>query len=175
MRRLAVATLSLAALAAVACAKTETKTTDSSAAAAAAAPPPPPAVTPADWAGTWSMTTKNQAGDSVLVSSELTATADTTGWMVKLPNRPAMPAHIMAMGGDSVVADAGPYESVLRKGVKVTTHSVYHLQNGMIKGTTTAHYTVKTADSVRTLMTEGTKKAPADTTKKMDSTAKKKG
>jgi len=35
---------------------------------------------------------------------------------------------------------------------------VFHLQNGMLKGTTIAHYSVKTADSVRTLMTEGTKK-----------------
>ena len=156
MRRFVAATLAFAAVVAIGCAKTETKSVDSS--AAAATPPPPPALTAADFAGTWTVTSKNEAGDSVLVTSEMVASADTSAWKIILPNRPPQASRIVAMGGDSVVTEAGPYESVLRKGVKVWTHSVMHLQNGMLKGTTVAHYSVKTADSVRTLMTEGVKK-----------------
>jgi hypothetical protein len=55
------------------------------------------------------------------------------------------------------VADAGPYESVLRKRLKVTTHSVFRLQEGKLVGTTAAHYTTKGADSVRNLRSEGTR------------------
>jgi hypothetical protein len=45
------------------------------------------------------------------------------------------------------------------KGVQVWTRSVFHLQNGMLRGTTVAHYSgLKTADSVRTLMTDGVRK-----------------
>jgi hypothetical protein len=142
-------------LVAAACAKTEQKAADTT----KPPPPPPPSVSAADFAGTWTLRTMNEKGDSVLVTSELVATADTTPWMVHLPNRPPMPAKILTIGGDSVVAEAGPYESVLRKGVKVSTHSVYHLKDGKITGTVVAHYSgVKTADSVRTMPTEGTKK-----------------
>ena len=59
--------------------------------------------------------------------------------------------------GDSIVADASPYESVLQKGVKVTTHSVFRLQDGKLVGTTVAHYATKGADSVRNLRSEGTR------------------
>ena len=55
------------------------------------------------------------------------------------------------------MGDAGPYESVLRKGVKVTTHSVFRLQDGKLVGTTVAHYAIKGADSVRNLRSEGTR------------------
>jgi len=46
---------------------------------------------------------------------------------------------------------------VLRKGVKVTTHSVFRLQDGKLVGTTVARYTTKGADSVRNLRSEGTR------------------
>ena len=52
---------------------------------------------------------------------------------------------------------AGPYESVLRKGVQVKTTTVFRLQDGKLVGTTVAHYTTKGADSVRNLRAEGTR------------------
>jgi hypothetical protein len=39
--------------------------------------------------------------------------------------------------------------------VQVWTHGVSRLQNGMLTGTTTAHYSVTTPDSVRVLRTMG--------------------
>lgn len=156
MRRLGFATCTLAVLAVIACSGADTRAADSS---AAAAPAPAPNVTAADFAGTWTITTKNATGDSVLVTSELMATADTTGWMLHLPNRPPIPAKVITIGGDSVVTETAPYESVLMKGVQVWTRSVFHLENGMLRGTTIAHYSnLKTADSVRTLMTDGVRK-----------------
>jgi len=65
--------------------------------------------------------------------------------------------RIVDLAGDSIVADAGPYESALRKGVKVTTHSVFRLQDGKLVGTTVAHYATKGADSVLNLRSEGTR------------------
>jgi hypothetical protein len=156
MRRVVALSCSAVAVIALACAGNEAGTADSS---AAAAPPPAPSVTAADFAGTWTITTRNEAGDSVLVTTEMTATADMTGWTITLPNRPPMPATVITIGGDSVVTEAGPYESVLRKGVQVSTRSVMHLQNGMLRGMTTARYSnTNTADSVRNLPTEGVRK-----------------
>jgi hypothetical protein len=59
--------------------------------------------------------------------------------------------------GDSVVMDLGPFESVLRKGVQVTTHSVSRMQGGILVGTTTAHYATTTGDSVVVLRTRSTR------------------
>jgi len=86
----------------------------------------------------------------------LTATATDSGWTImraKLKAQPVRPT----VGGDSLITDGGPYPSALRKGVQVTTHTVWRLQGGKLIGTTVAHYSVKTADSVRTLHTEGTR------------------
>jgi hypothetical protein len=69
-----------------------------------------------------------------------------------LPNRPVMHPTVV-FSGDSVVTDMGPFESVLRKGVQVTTHGVMRLTGGELVGTTTAHYAVKSGDSVVVLRT----------------------
>ncbi len=146
-------TIMCCAAAVVGCAKTESKAP----AAAAAPPPPPPALTLADVAGKWSVRGMNEARDSTLVSYQLTATADTSGWTIVFPNRKAIPAHVAGVGGDSVVIDAGPYESVLRKGVQVTTHGVLRLENGKLVGLTVAHYKTAKPDSVRRIALEGTR------------------
>jgi hypothetical protein len=55
------------------------------------------------------------------------------------------------------VSEAGPFESVLRKGVQVNTQVVSRLQGGKLVGVTTARYDVKGADSVTRLNFEGTR------------------
>jgi hypothetical protein len=131
----------------------------------AIAAPPPPAETPAaapatlsygDLAGKWNMRTTNEAGDSTLVRYVLTAKNDSSGWTITFPNRAPITVH-PAVSGDSLILDAGPYPSVLRKGVQVTTHGVSRLQDGKLVGTTVAHYQTKGADSVRRLVIEGTR------------------
>jgi len=143
----------------IACAKTEQKAaSDSPAAVPAATPAPAPAaaLSLAELAGKWTQRTRAEGSDSVLVTSTITATADTTGWTIALPNRPVMPVRV-AVSGDSLMAWTGPYESVLRKGVQVTTYSVYRKQGDKLVGITIAHYKAAGADSVRRLSTEMTK------------------
>jgi hypothetical protein len=147
----------------VGCAKPEqqqAKDTTAEAAPTAAAAPTPPApaaaISLADVAGKWSMKTLTEKGDSTLVKYELVATSDTTGWTFNFPKRKPVPAHV-SVGGDSIVLDAGPYESVLRKGVQVTTHGVARLQDGKLVGTTVARYATHGPDSLRNLRFEGTR------------------
>jgi hypothetical protein len=95
--------------------------------------------------------------DSVILTYDLTTSADPTAWTITFPNRPPVAMHPMA-DGDSIIISAGPYESALRKGVQVSTNGVLRLVNGELVGTTTAHYNVKTADSVVSLRTVATRK-----------------
>lgn len=144
------------AVAIVGCAKPDTKA--DTAAATPAPPPPPPPITLADVAGKWNVVGKNEAGDSTLLTYVVTATADTMGWKIQFTDRKnPIAMRVVMVSGDSIVADAGPFPSALRKGVQVRAHSVMRLRDGKLVGNTTAHYNVKTADSVRVLSTEGTR------------------
>jgi hypothetical protein len=96
------------------------------------------------------------SGDTTSTNFVLTATATTSGWSIKYPGRAAVPETI-TVSGDSIITSAGPYPSFRRKGVMVTTNGVFRLQNGSLVGTNTAHYKVKTADSVLVLNTTGTR------------------
>ena len=147
----AVATACCAALL-VGCKKSET-------------PPPPPAaptamapapVSLSSFAGTWRVRGLNERGDSI-VGYQLIATADTAGWKLVFPKRAPVAARVVAVAGDSVVMEAGPYESVLRKGVQVRTHAVLRLQGANLVGTTVAHYATSRPDSVLHIRNEGTR------------------
>ena len=131
--------------------------TPAPAAAPAAVAAPPPAFSFADAAGKWTYVAKTPKGDTVLVTAELNATADGKGWALTFPKRAPIPMTV-TVSGDSAMTSAGPYESVLRKGVKVTTDGVIRMKDGKLVGTSTAHYSVKTADSVRALIIEATRK-----------------
>ena len=126
---------------------------DTSAAASTAAPTP---VNLADVAGKWDMRSVPTTGDTTPTTYVLTATSTTSGWTIKFPGRAAIPASV-SVSGDSIMIDAGPYPSVRRKGVQVTTNTVTRLQGGSLVGSSTAHYKVKTADSVLTLTSTGTR------------------
>ena len=110
----------------------------------------------ADLVGTWQVTARNEAGDS-LISYRLVAAADPAGWSTILPNREPIPMTSVTVAGDSVVTENGPFPSALRPGVQVQTHGVVRLQGGQLVGYTIAHYTVTTADSVVHLNLVGTK------------------
>jgi len=121
-------------------------------------PPPPAPIALADVAGTWTVRSMAEGSDSVLVTTTMVATADTAGWSITLPGRTKpVPSRVVEVAGDSVTTETGPYESVLRKGVQVTTHSVMRLKDGKLIGTTVAHYSTTGADSVLRLHTEGTR------------------
>jgi len=141
----------------IGCAKADTPPADTT--PAVVTPPPPPPIALADVAGKWDVKGMNEAGDSTLVTYVLTATADTTGWTITFPNRRTpVPVRVVAVAGDSINIQAGPYASVLRRGVQVQTSGALRLRDGKLVGMTTARYSVKTADSVRMVRSEGTRK-----------------
>ena len=111
----------------------------------------------ADVAGKWNVRSVPMSGDTSATNYVLTATGNTSGWSMKFPGR-ATPVPVkVSVDGDSIMLSAGPYSSVRRKGVQVTTYGVSRLQSGSLVGSTTAHYKVKSADSVLVLGTTGTR------------------
>jgi len=154
MRRLVIG---CCALALVGCSKPKEEPPMESTAAVPETPAAPAPIALADIAGKWSVRSMSESGDSTLVTYELVATGDTTGWSLNFPKRKPIPMRVVAVAGDSVVTEAGPFESVLRKGIKVNTNSVMRLQDGKLVGTTIAHYATSGADTVRNLRIEGTR------------------
>lgn len=138
MRRLA---LLCGAVLLIGCARSEQQN-------AGAAGAPPAMLSLADVAGVWNVNSMAEASDSVLVSYQMTTTADTAGWAVTFPGREPIPVRGITVAGDSIVSDMGPYESVLRPGVMVSVHTVSRLENGKLVGHFTAHYAGGGADSV---------------------------
>jgi hypothetical protein len=146
-----------------ACARKDNATSDtmaviasSTSSSTATAPAAPSPVNLADVAGKWNMQAVPTSGDTSATNYVMTATNSTTGWTITLPGRATMPVSI-AVDGDSITVTSNPYASVRRKGVQVSTHSTLRLANGDLVGSTTAHYKVKSADSVTTLRTTGTR------------------
>jgi len=122
-----------------------------------AAPPAPPATKPAapaaakpaaagiktaDVAGTWTFenNVKNAAGQDTVVSSEVTVSADAKTWVTHLAGRDPVPTRVVAMAGDSVVTESGPFQSVARPGQTVTTHETFHFKGDVSWGSIEARY-----------------------------------
>lgn len=145
-------------LAAVACAKSDdAATADTAAGVVAASATPAQPISLGDVAGRWTVRSVPETGDTTAILSQLNASADTTGWTMTLPDRPPTATRVVAVAGDSIVTENGPYESVLRKGVRVTTRSVMRMRDGKLVGYTVARYSTSGADSVLRLRTEATR------------------
>jgi hypothetical protein len=109
----------------------------------------------ADVAGTWDMRAVPETGDDTTTTVyQVQARAD--GWTLLLPDRDPVEGAVTT-SGDSIVVEAGPFESVRRAGVMVRTHSTFRLEGDRLVGTTIAHYTTSEADSVLRLHVEGTR------------------
>ena len=89
--------------------------------------------------------------------AELLATADTSGWTLTFPKRKPIPVRVVAVAGDSVVTEAGPYPSTTVKGAQIRTRAVNRLQDGKLIATLEARYTMAGRDSVLHLRVEGTR------------------
>jgi hypothetical protein len=150
--------LCLSAAVLAGCAKKDNAAVDTSTMAAstpvATAPAP---VNLADVAGKWNVRAVPATGtDTTPTNSVITATSTTSGWTITFAGRPPIPMTV-TVDGDSIMTTAGPYQSVRRKGVQVTTNGVMRLQGGNLVGQTTAHFKVKTPDSVLVLTTTGSR------------------
>jgi hypothetical protein len=143
-----------------ACSRGDQAAADSAAGASAAAAPAaaaPAAFSLADAAGQWQVRAVPESGtDTTTTNYVLTATSDTTGWLITFPSGLKVPLQVM-VSGDSVITKSGHFASQRRKNVQVMTESSMRLQGGRMVGTTIAHYMNAGADSVLRLRTEGTK------------------
>jgi hypothetical protein len=143
------------------CTKSEDRAADDQNAmdTVAAAPETPAAsatISLADVAGKWKVRSMDEDGGNVLETG-LVATADTSGWTITSPNRKPIPVRVVAVAGDSIVTEAGPFESFIRKGVQVTARYVSRLQDGKLVGTIEGHFATKSGDSVAHRRLEGTR------------------
>ncbi|HEY7481441.1 MAG TPA: hypothetical protein VH680_13085 [Gemmatimonadales bacterium] len=154
MRRLA---LCCCAVLLASCSKSKEQPAEDAMADAGAAAPAAAPIALSDVAGKWNVRLMAETGDSTLRTYQMVATADTMGWEIHFPDRPPVPVRVLAVNGDSIVTEAGPFESVVRKGIQVTSRSVNRLQDGKLVSVITAHYQAKGPDSVSTFRSEATR------------------
>lgn len=109
-----------------------------------------------DVAGTWNVRSSLEGSETV-VTYDLVATGDRSGWSFQFPGREPIPMRVVLVDGDSIVTEAGPFESALRAGVMVNVRTVSRLQDGRLVGTSTARYDVTGPDTLAVLAVEGTR------------------
>jgi hypothetical protein len=107
--------------------------------------------------GSWYVKGLNAAGDSI-TAFILEAPADPNGWTSLLPGRDPLAIQIRGAGGDSVIFQSGPYESVLQAGVHVLTDGVLHASGDRIWGSWLSHRSVTGPDSILRGTYEGTRR-----------------
>ena len=92
------------------------------------------------FSGRWNGRAMVGANDSVIIVFALTVAADGKSATMGFFNQDPVPARILAMGGDSMVTEAGPYQSVLRPQEATTLRSVAHFKGDKMWGTFEAVY-----------------------------------
>lgn len=113
-----------------------------------------PTLSLADLAGTWSMQSWRDSSATPLTTYQIQGTTEPRSWTITFPNRVAVPLRV-TLDGDSMIAEAGPYESVVRAGVAVVTRAVLRLREGRLAGSFMSRYASNMVDSVLTGRTEG--------------------
>jgi hypothetical protein len=93
------------------------------------------------FAGKWNGRATVGEADSVLIIFALTIAPDAKSATMGFFNQDPIPARILAVGADSMVIEAGPYQSVLRPSESVTSlRSVAHFKGNKMWGTFEAVY-----------------------------------
>lgn len=93
-------------------------------------------------AGVWHVQTMIGPKDSVVATLDLSQTSNDTGWTMTFPGRAPIPVRVAAVGGDSIVWQAGPYASTRRVGQTVMLRTVGHYKGDEMWGTFEADYSV---------------------------------
>jgi hypothetical protein len=109
----------------------------------------------ADVNGTWDMRAVPTSGSDTTSTLYQVQAAD-GNWTLMLPGRDPMTVQAVT-DGDSIMVNNGPYESVRRAGVMVTTSSVFRVSGDQMTGNTVARYQGAGADSVLHLTVTGTR------------------
>lgn len=111
-----------------------------------------PTISLADVVGTWDVRAVPVSGDTTASVAQMVVTPES--WTMMMADRDPVEG-VVTVSGDSVIVDHGPYESIRREGLMVTSHSVYRLEGDRLVGTMVAHYETAEPDSVLTLTLEG--------------------
>jgi hypothetical protein len=111
----------------------------------------------ADIAGRWNIRAVPETGDTTTTRAVLHATANASGWtMIYPPNRDPIPVRVIAVAGDSVVFEWGPYLSARRPGIRAVSRDVYRLIGGQLVGYSVSRL-LTTPEVVLRLRLEGTR------------------
>jgi hypothetical protein len=111
-----------------------------------------PTISLADVAGTWDVRAVPIEGDTTASVAQIVVTPES--WTMLMADRDPVEG-VVTVSGDSVMVDHGPYQSIRREGLMVTTRSVYRLEGDRLVGTMVAHYETAESDSVLNLTLEG--------------------
>lgn len=112
----------------------------------------------ADVAGRWSVEAVPESGDDRSPTRyTINATPDRSGWTITFENGATIPVTVVAVEGDSIITEAGPYASVRRANTQVRTRSVMRMEGNQLVGWTRARYETSGPDTVLVLRTAGTR------------------
>lgn len=110
----------------------------------------------ADIAGRWNVRANLESGDTTTTKLLLTVTTDAGCSILYPPNRDPIPGRVVALAGDSLVLEWGPYLSARRAGLKAISRDTYRLVDGRLVGSSLSHY-LTAPDTVIRLRLEGTR------------------
>ena len=99
----------------------------------------PKTVAWSDLVGEWVGKSTRGTSDSVITEATTIITADKK-ISIKFPNREPIAARLISMADDSTIVEFGPYESITRKGHKVTNRMITHYGAGKSWGTFSAKF-----------------------------------
>ena len=142
------------AVAVVACAKQEAPPADT---AAPAAPPPPAALTPADLAGTWTGTSKQEGVDSARAIA-FGSSSDSTGWLTFTGTKDTV-KFTTKFDADSSTATSATYKdpTMGKNPPDVFFRSVARKQGDKLVGSATIRLASKPDSVLGSATWEGTK------------------
>lgn len=131
--------------------RTDSATGTAAGASAAAATSAAPVAAPAPISipqveGTWHGTSMPVDKDTVTATWRLDAPQDTSKWATTFSNGTKAAIHIQSVGGDSIVAEMGPYKSMTAR-TTVLARIVNHIHGDSLTGTFELH-PVNKPDSV---------------------------
>jgi hypothetical protein len=154
--------LVICALATLACSKADRTTFDTTVTVSATSLNPSASATAAanvslaQMIGTWHGKSMPEHKDTVLGTWTLQAPADSSKWTVTMSNGQTIPLHVVAIAGDSVVSQLGPYKNAANDGQVETIRSVTRIRADKIVGIAETRL-ASNPDSVVRVRLEGTK------------------
>ena len=108
-------------------------------------------------AGMWNVNVMPADRDTILTSYVLDAT-DSTAWKFTFTGRTdAIPMRITGMSGDTLLTEAGPFQSGVQSGQQVDVKTKSWMQGDRMLMSVDAHYAGTPADSIVKLRAEGTR------------------